>query len=78
VLRAAAEVVEDNNGDWPGNDLVGERMGGVDAGVVKDALRALQDSGYLRLDGAFTGSGGDRVFVELITAKGLRALGKGE
>lgn len=53
-------------------------MGGVDAGVVADALRALQQSGYLRLDGAFTGSGGDRVFVQEITLKGRRALGRGE
>ncbi len=75
VLRAAAEVIEASNGDWPGNDLVGKHMGGVDAGVVADALRALQHGGYLRLDGAFTGSGAERVFVQQITPKGRRALG---
>ncbi len=78
MLRAAAEVIEASNGDWPGNDLVGEHMGGVDAGVVADALRALQHGGYLRLDGAFTGSGAERVFVQQITPKGRRALGMSE
>jgi hypothetical protein len=78
VLRAAAEVLAINGGNWPGNDLVGEHLGGVDAGVVAQVLRTLQDKGYLRLDGGFSGSGGERVFVQEINPKGHAVLGTDE
>jgi hypothetical protein len=75
VLRAAAEVIEVNNGDWPGNDLIGAHMSGVDAGIVAETLRTLQRNGYVRLDGASAGGDVDRVFVQEITVKGRQALG---
>lgn len=75
VLRAAAQAVDTNDGNWPGNDLIGEQMGGVDAELVADTLRALHRNGHVRLDGALTGGGGDLVFVQEITAKGRQALG---
>jgi hypothetical protein len=78
VLRAAAEVIATSRGNWPGNDLVGEHLGRVDAGVVAQVLRTLQDKGYLRLDGGFSGSGGDRVYVQEITVKGHAVLGTNE
>lgn len=75
VLRAAARVLEANDGDWPGADQIGQEMGGLGADIVTDTLRTLQRSGYLRLDGAPAGDSSAPVFVQEITDKGRQILG---
>ena len=75
VLRAAAQAIDTSGGDWPGNDVIGEQMGGVDADLVADTLRAMHRAGHLKLDGAVNGGSGQAVFVQEITAKGRQALG---
>jgi hypothetical protein len=75
VLRAAARAIDTGDGNWPGNELIGEQMGGVDADVVADTLRVLHRNGHLRLDGAVNGGADVPLFVREITAKGRQALG---
>jgi hypothetical protein len=74
VLRAAARALNTSEGNWPGADQIGQDMGGLDLEVVTDTLRALQRSGYVKLDGSFGGDASSPVFVKEITAKGCQVV----